>query len=200
MISEFVFDQIEGNFWYAAYGPFRVIMMKDTGYVNATQLCRSGGKEYKDWVRLKGSQELIHALENKLALENTQGTSTSTLQDSSEQICSDLSPPCKFVQTCNETEMDRVKSGTYCHPLLIPHIACWVSPEFALLVSEVDNGYITQEYKAHLAAAQLALEHASELREAATLDAYRAQQQVEQKDQQRPNNHICMKILIFTEI
>ena len=145
MVSELVFDQIEGNFWYAAYGPFRVIMMKDTGYVNVTKLCRSGGKEYKDWVRLKGSHELIHALENKLALENTHATSTSMLRDSSEQICSELSPPCKFIQTSNLTEVECIKSGTYCHPLLIPHIACWVSPDFALLVSEVVNGYITQE-------------------------------------------------------
>ena len=48
MISELVFDQIEGNFWYATYGPFRVIMMKDTGYVNATKVCSSGGKKYKN--------------------------------------------------------------------------------------------------------------------------------------------------------
>ena len=47
------------------------------------------------------------------------------------------------------------------------------------------------EYKTHLAEAkqelgakQLELEQATELREAATLDAYRAQQQVEEKDQQ----------------
>src|SRR3977135_1932241 len=143
MISEFVFDQIEGNFWYAAYGPFRVIMMKDTGYVNATQLCRSGGKEYKDWVRLKGSQELIHALENKLALENTQGTSASTLLDASEQICSEASPPCIYIKTDNNTPIEQLKAGTYYHPLLIPHIACWVSHDFALLVRQVVYGHIT---------------------------------------------------------
>src|SRR3977135_776920 len=103
--------------------------------------------------------------------------------------------------------MDREKSGTSCPPLLIPHIACCVSPEAALLVHAVFNGYITQEYKVHLAAAkqelrvkQLQLEQATELREAATLDAYRTQQQVDQKDLQRPKNHICMKIPIFMEI
>src|SRR3977135_1801379 len=160
-------------------------MMKDTGYVNATKLCRSGGKEYKDWVRLKGSHELIHALENKLALENTHGTSASTLLDASEQICSEASPPCIYIKTDNNTPIEQLKSGTYCHRLLIPHIACWVSPEFALLVSEVVNGYITQEYKAHLAAAQLALEQATELREAATLNPYRPLEQVELKEHQR---------------
>src|SRR3981189_1936917 len=58
------------------------------------------------------------------------------------------------------------------------------------------------EYKTHLAAAkqelgakQLELEQATELREAATLDAYRAQQQVEQKDQQvqQKDHHIQQK-------
>src|SRR3977135_2952342 len=72
MLSDLVFDQIEGNFWFAAYGPFRVIMMKDTGYINATKLCSSGGRDYYNWSRLKGSHELIQAIGNKLALENTQ--------------------------------------------------------------------------------------------------------------------------------
>ena len=184
MLSELVFEKIDGNFWYAAYGPFRVVMMKDTGYINATKLCSSGGKKYSKWSRLNSSQELIQALENKWALENTHGTSASTLQNGNDQIWALPSPPCKSVQTLNETEVDRLKSGTYCHPLLIPHIACWVSPDFALLVSEVVNGYIAQEYKSKLGAIQLQLEQATELREAATLDAYHAQQQVEQKDQQ----------------
>src|SRR3977135_3111818 len=194
MLSELVFEQIEGNFWYAAYGPFRVIMMKDTGYVNATKLCKSGGKDYKDWSRLNGSHELIHAIENELALENTCGSleySDLTLPISNVQICTMQKLACKQVQTRNRSDEGQQISGTYCHPDLIPHIACWISPDFALKVSKIVNGYITMEYKAHLAAAkqelhvkQLALEHATELREAATLDAYRAQQQVEQKDQQ----------------
>src|SRR3977135_1727995 len=187
MISELVFEQIEGNFWFAAYGPFRVIMMKDTGYINATKLCSSGGKEYNKWSRLQSSQELINAYENKLALENTHDAGTSTLEDTDRQMWRSVTPPCKTVNTDNKTEVDCLISGTYCHQLLIPHIACWVSPDFALLVSEVVNGYITQEYKMHLAAAkqeldakQLALEQATELHEATTRDANRAQQQVQQ--------------------
>ena len=153
MISELVFDQIEGNFWYAAYGPFRVIMMKDTGYVNATKLCRSGGKEYKDWVRLKGSQELIQALERNLALENTHDTTASTLEKAGEQICAPAFP-CKIILTANYTDADRLISGTYCHPDLIPHIACWVSPAFALMVSKIVNYFIVEEWKFKLEAAE----------------------------------------------
>src|SRR3977135_1818622 len=199
MLSELVFDQIEGNFWFAAYGPFRVIMMKDTGYINATKLCSSGGKEYKEWIKNKSSKELMHALEDNMALQNTHGSlenSDSTLADANGGITPLASPPCIFVKTTNNTPTEQLKSGTYCHPDLIPHIACWVSADFALMASKVVNGYITQEYKMHLAAAQLALEQATELREATTRDAHhahlqrdaanvdanRAQQQVQQKE------------------
>src|SRR3981189_613171 len=80
MESKLAFEQIDGNFWYAAYGPFRVVMMKDTGYINATKLCRSRGKEYKDWIRLKGSYGLIQALQEIMVLENTHGTSAAMLR------------------------------------------------------------------------------------------------------------------------
>ena len=86
MISELAFEQIEGNFWYAAYGPFRVMMMKDTGYINTTKMCSSGGKKYSKWSRLNSSHELIQAVERDLALENTHGSSALTLRDGNDQI------------------------------------------------------------------------------------------------------------------
>ena len=177
MISELVFEQIEGNFWYAAYGPFRVIMMKDTGYINVTKMCADGGKSFRHWKENKTSQALMNTLE--------------AIQITDAGIPASVVSPYKNVNTGNKTEIDCIISGTYCHPDLIPHIACWISPDFAIRVSKVVNAYIVMEYKTHLAAAkqelgakQLELEQATELREAATLDAYRAQQQVEQKDQQ----------------
>src|SRR3981189_2167555 len=77
MLSEIAFEQIDRNFWYAVYGPFRVVMMKDIGYINATKMCSSGGKNYCDWSRLNSSHELINALPIDLVLENTHGTSAS---------------------------------------------------------------------------------------------------------------------------
>ena len=65
MISEVTFEQISGNYWYGAYGEFRVVMMKDTGYINATKMCTSGGKIFREWSRLKGSTELINLLKNR---------------------------------------------------------------------------------------------------------------------------------------
>src|SRR3981189_288275 len=174
MLSEIAFEEIEGNYWYGAYGEFRVIMMKDNGYINATKMCSSGGKEYFRWRRLQSSAELIQALERNMALENTQVTSASTLEDANHQIWRLASPPCIFVKTDNNTPTDQLKSGTYCHPVLIPHIACWVSVDFALKVSKVVNGYIAQEYKSKVGALELQLDQATELCEAATQDAHHA--------------------------
>ena len=110
-------------------------------------MCRAGGKDYADWSRLMGSHQLMQALENQLALSITQDNfqnSNLTLGDLSEQICADRSFTCKKVNPSNATEMDRLISGTYCHPSLIPHIACWVSPDFALKVSEIINFFIVE--------------------------------------------------------
>ena len=40
------------------------------------------------------------------------------------------------------------------HPKLIPHVSCWISPDFALMVSDIINNYFILEYKTKLEAAQ----------------------------------------------
>ena len=64
------FEQIKNNFWYGAYGEFRVIMMKDCGWVNATKMCHSGGKKFKHWLENASSKQLIKFLENLLTEES----------------------------------------------------------------------------------------------------------------------------------
>ena len=157
MLGEISFELIKDNFHYGYYGPFRVVVDKANGHVNATKLCRLGGKKFKDWVRLKSSHHLIEALEQDMALQNTQDNSkisNFTLADGLEHICSTPSPTCiKFIES-NRTETDRLISGTYCHPLLIPHIACWVSPIFALQVSKIVNYYMEEEWRTKLQASE----------------------------------------------
>src|SRR3977135_2820808 len=109
MISDLVFDQIEGNFWYAAYGPFRVVMMKDTGYINASKMCSSGGKDYCDWLKNKSSKELIKALEQQMVQEN----SNLPLENTDARIIGSVISSCKKINTGNKTEIDCIISGTY---------------------------------------------------------------------------------------
>src|SRR5271156_175075 len=130
-------------------------MMKDTGYINATKLCSSGGKEYKEWTRLKNSQQLIKALERHQVLENTRKLfegENLTLLDANRVIPLLASPPCIFIRTANNTTSEQLISGTYVHPDLIPSIAGWISPEFQLKANRVVNGYIALEYKEQIAA------------------------------------------------
>ena len=70
-----------------------------------------------------------------------------TLEDLPPKILGDRSLVCKTVLPDNTTDVGNIISGTYVHSLLIPHIACWISVDFALKVSEVINGYILYEYK-----------------------------------------------------
>jgi KilA-N domain/Protein of unknown function (DUF3627) len=117
----------------------------------------SGGKEYKEWIKNKSSQQLIQTLQTHMALENTQSNfqnSDCILQNRGGRILPPLPPPCKYIGTENRTDVERLISGTYCHPDLIPHIACWISPDFALKVSKVVNSYMIEEYKHKLHAAE----------------------------------------------
>src|SRR5438477_8486842 len=101
MLGEVAFEQIQDNYWYGAYGPFRVVMMKDTGYINATKMCSSGGKNFWDWSRLKGSTELINTLEKHMVLENTpvdSGSLNFALRDGKQRICGLPSTPCISIQ------------------------------------------------------------------------------------------------------
>src|SRR6202021_213067 len=94
-----------------------------------------------------------------MVMENTHGTipkSNLALQDSNVQICTKVCIP---TQTENIAAEDKLISGTYCHPDLIPHIACWISPGFGLTVSRIISHYIVEEYKAKLQASEDSAAH-----------------------------------------
>jgi hypothetical protein len=70
-------------------------------------------------------------LKNNMALENTQGAFVSSLQHQGAQICSPSSLPYILLNSGSSDEVSRLISGTYYHPMLIPHIGCWLSAAFA---------------------------------------------------------------------
>ena len=65
-LADIAYEQIAGKFWYGSYGVFRVIIMKDCGFINATRLCSDGGKELKHWYENQISKELLQCLATKL--------------------------------------------------------------------------------------------------------------------------------------
>ena len=90
-------------------------MDKSNGYIDATKMCRAGGKDYCDWLKNKSSQEVIRTLEYNKSLENTQDTPASTLQDAKPVIIGLASPPCIFIKTANNTptELSKIRLSKY---------------------------------------------------------------------------------------
>src|SRR5271167_267750 len=62
--SEVTFEHITDNYCYGAYGPFKVVIRKDNGYINTTKLCSSGGKDFYHWIENKYNQDLINGFDN----------------------------------------------------------------------------------------------------------------------------------------
>ena len=56
------YEQIYKSYWYAKYGEFKIIIHKELGYVNATQLCKTHGKQFKNWHANKGTKDMVIAL------------------------------------------------------------------------------------------------------------------------------------------
>jgi hypothetical protein len=127
-LSRVSFEPINEKYSKARYGEFDVIMDMTTGYINATKLCAHGGKHMKHWLENKSSRELMKEMEDtiNLSLETNKKIS--------------------ILVSC--TSRGYVK-GTYVHPDLIPHIACWVSTKFAIKVSKIINEWVqaSQENK-----------------------------------------------------
>jgi hypothetical protein len=121
-LNQIIFQEINDQFAYGQYGTFTVIIMKSNGFINGTKLSTDGGKRYRDWTANKNTIELIKALQE----EGSQNSG-------SPQIL--------------ENNGNSITSGTYIHQDLIPHLACWISPSFALKVSKIVNQYMITEFK-----------------------------------------------------
>ena len=117
-ITKLAYEPIDDTYSHAEYGDFKVIMNIKTGYINATKLCADGGKQMKHWLENNSSKNLIECFENN--------------QSESRPV----------LITDNSYGLTR---GTYSHPDLIPHIASWVSPKFAIKVSKIVNEFLIRE-------------------------------------------------------
>ena len=92
----------------------------------------------------------------------------------------------KVVRNFNQTDTEKAISDTYYHLHIIPHIACWVSAEYALHVSEIVIDFHVGEYKNRLDEEQALRQHAEKWarqekagREATTQILQITEQQVE---------------------
>lgn len=83
-----------------------IVLSRDDGFINATQLCQAGGKKFNHWKSLDSTKELIEALENE------SGIPVSQLIDMKKDIYKDI----------------------WIHPDLAFQLAQWISPQFTLQI------------------------------------------------------------------
>ncbi len=81
-------------------------------FINATQMCKAGGKKFNDWYKINTTKELIK-----------------TLND-------DLNVNAKiFALKLIDKKVGGSHSGSWIHPDLAVQLAQWISPSFAIQVS-----------------------------------------------------------------
>jgi hypothetical protein len=137
-----------------------IIARKEDNFVNATQLCLAGNKQFNDWYRLDKTKELIKELEmSETGIPVLEKPDTGIHISANHQDCdiendnseknilipstnnkkSDMgihiSQNSKFIK-CNKGGSNINSRSTWIHPDLAIQLAQWISPKFALQVSK----------------------------------------------------------------
>jgi KilA-N domain/Protein of unknown function (DUF3627) len=145
-ITELVYEPINSKYGWAKYGDFTVLMDRETGYINATKLCDDGAKNYSDWTRLKHTSSLC------------------------QEVSSSRGIPLDELSRCIVGGQEPLIRGTYLHPLLIPALAIWISPSFAVKASILINEHLVREYRETIRVKDTTIDKLlTELREARTV-------------------------------
>jgi outer membrane murein-binding lipoprotein Lpp len=127
MLTDTIFEQIDDKCSHGQYAEFKVIIMTSNSYINAAKLCTDYGKRFTNWLALKAAKKLMNELGDHIS---------AAYNPAAEQ------PACIELKGGNPKTR-----GTYVHPLLVPHIAGWISTKFAFKVSKIVNDFISYEYK-----------------------------------------------------
>lgn len=80
-------------------------------YVNATELCQAGGKEFGQWNCLDSTQEFLTVLSSDVGIPKSQ------------------------LIECKRGDTSTYEQGTWIHPDLSIQLAQWISPLFAIQIS-----------------------------------------------------------------
>ncbi|ARF02723.1 SWPV1-132 [Shearwaterpox virus] len=138
--TNLITSNIDEKFCYIRYDEFKLIMLKGNGFINATKLCKLGGKDFNKWKRLEGSKELIKNIEDDV-IKSVASKSSIILEINESKVK-------------NKTDI----TGTYVHRYLIPYITSWISPHFAIKLSKIVTYYITGQYDDKLKSKEIELQ------------------------------------------
>jgi exonuclease VII small subunit len=138
-LNDICYEQIKDSFHYGLFGDFRLIIDKDTGYFNATKLCKDGGKRFDNWTKLDKSKELIEYYNNNLTPSDVRGYEC--YKNNSNM----------YVLNVQGNKINNIISGTYVYKKLLLDIASWISKDFYDKCYDIIEKYyideFTREYK-----------------------------------------------------
>jgi hypothetical protein len=138
MTSDFnktALEQIEGDFWYASYDKYKVIMKKSNSWINVTQLDKDITKmhpndcsreSYINWMYDRTAKGTAREIMRR------QGYSPET-----ESLWGTIS---EYVES-----PDKVK-GMYVHSDLIPNFISWCNDDFSLEANRIVNEHYINKY------------------------------------------------------
>ena len=101
---------IDNDYTCINYENMKLQIMKKNGYINVTNLCKAGGKRYRNWNSINKTKELRDRLSKKLGIKNEELT--------------------VYVQNNH-------MYATFAHPDLVLNIAMWISPCFYITINEI---------------------------------------------------------------
>jgi len=106
--------------------PYQVVCRESDGYVDVTNLCKAGGKEFAKWHRLKRTGKFLSILNNHIK----EGDEIDL-----EKVNSSVGRkvPTKLIDI--HQAGNAKAQGTWVHPKVAINIAQWISPEFDVQVS-----------------------------------------------------------------
>jgi hypothetical protein len=93
--------------------------MREDGYINATQLCKAGGKKFNDYSRLDNTKDFLQILKT-----NTGQPAIKLIESKKGQ------PAIKLIESKKGQY-----GGTWVHRKVAIHLAQWISPQFSVQVT-----------------------------------------------------------------
>ena len=126
-LHKIIFEYINDDHSYGKYGDFKVILNTKNRYINATKLCSENNKRFDNWLKTDKSKELIKKVNEIIKSEKSKYNATILIKAGGGAI-------------------NNLISGTYVHELIIPHVAQWISVDFAIMVSKIVNNHLVDKY------------------------------------------------------
>lgn len=128
-LSDLIYEKVTDEYGWGKYGGIKVLIRYKDGYINLTKMCQESGtgKRFDHWLENAKAQKLVEAFKS---VPRNSGTKPLEIRKggSNQLLC-----------------------GTYGHPDIVPHVASWASPAFALKVSTIINDHFVREHKLEIA-------------------------------------------------